>query len=100
MNPLDPLDAAMMTAEMLSNPMHVGAVLILSPPPGAGPEYVDELYRETQAGNDPIDPRLRRYPHQGVDTGASGSGVTPTPLTSGNTASGAPSPLTMRDSGG
>ncbi|KZS83570.1 wax ester/triacylglycerol synthase family O-acyltransferase [Mycobacterium persicum] len=69
MNPLDPLDAAMMTAEMLSNPMHVGAVLILSPPPGAGPEYVDELYRVTQAGNDPIDPRLRRYPHQGVDTG-------------------------------
>ena len=32
MNPLDPLDAAMMTAELLSSPMHVGAVLILSPP--------------------------------------------------------------------
>ena len=32
MNPLDPLDAAMMTAELVSNPMHVGAVLILSPP--------------------------------------------------------------------
>ncbi|WP_244603856.1 wax ester/triacylglycerol synthase family O-acyltransferase, partial [Mycobacterium attenuatum] len=69
MNPLDPLDAAMMTAELVSNPMHVGAVLILSPPPGAGRDYVDELYRETQAGNDAIDPRLRRYPHQGVDTG-------------------------------
>jgi diacylglycerol O-acyltransferase len=69
MSPLDPLDAAMMTAESVSNPMHVGAVLILSPPQDAGPGYVDELYREALAGNDPIDPRLRRYPHRGVDTG-------------------------------
>ncbi|MGA8249282.1 MAG: wax ester/triacylglycerol synthase family O-acyltransferase [Mycobacterium sp.] len=69
MNPLDPLDAAMMTAELLSSPMHVGAVLILSPPTDAGPDYVDELYGEALAGNESIDPRLRRYPHRGVDTG-------------------------------
>ena len=69
MKPLDPLDAAMMTAELVSNPMHVGAVLILSPPNDAGPDYVDELYRAALTGNDPIDPRLRRYPHRGVDTG-------------------------------
>ena len=69
MNPLDPLDAAMMTAELVSNPMHVGAVLILSPPDDAGHDYVDELHREALAGNDSIDPRLRRYPHRGVDTG-------------------------------
>lgn len=69
MNPLDPLDAAMMTAELVSNPMHVGAVLIMSPPEDAGPDYVDELYREALAGNDSIDPRLRRHPHRGVDTG-------------------------------
>ena len=69
MNPLDPLDAAMMTAELLSSPMHVGAVLILSPPADAGPDYVDELYDEALAGNQSIDPRLRRYPHRGVDTG-------------------------------
>ena len=69
MNPMDPLDAAMMTAELVSNPMHVGVVLILSPPEDAGPDYVDELYREALAGNDPIDPRLRRYPHLGADTG-------------------------------
>lgn len=66
---LDPLDAAMMTAELVSNPMHVGAVLILSPPGDAGPHYVDRLHREALAGNDSIDPRLRRYPHQGVDSG-------------------------------
>ena len=69
MNPLDPLDAAMMTAEWVSNPMHVGAVLILSPPDDAGPDYVDDLHRETLAGNDSIDPRLCKYPHRGVDTG-------------------------------
>ncbi|ORA79991.1 wax ester/triacylglycerol synthase family O-acyltransferase [Mycobacterium malmoense] len=68
-NPLDPLDVAMMTAELVGSPMHVGAVLILSPPAGAGPNYVDELYRGALAGDDPIDPRLRRHPHRGVDTG-------------------------------
>lgn len=65
---LDPLDAAMMTAEVLSNPLNVGAVLILSPPPEAGPGYVDELYREALAGRDPLDPRLRRYPYRGAQT--------------------------------
>ncbi|BBZ68957.1 wax ester/triacylglycerol synthase family O-acyltransferase [Mycobacterium paraseoulense] len=69
MHPLDPLDAAMMTAEWVSNPMHVGAVLILSPPDDAGPDYVDELHRTTLAGSDSIDPRLCKYPHRGVDTG-------------------------------
>ncbi len=69
MNPLDPLDAAMMTAEWVSNPMHVGAVLVLSPPDDAGPDYVDALHREALAGSDSIDPRLCKYPHRGVDTG-------------------------------
>ena len=69
MKPLDPLDAVMMTAELVSNPMHVGAVLILSPPRGAGKHYVDKLQREALAGTIPIDPRLRRYPHRGMDTG-------------------------------
>jgi len=69
MNPLDPLDAAMMTAELVSNPMHVGAVLILSPPRGAGAGYVNRLHREALAGTVAIDPRLRRYPHRGLDTG-------------------------------
>lgn len=69
MDPLDPLDAAMMAAELVASPMHVGAVLILSPPPDAGPDYVDALYRDTLAGGDAIDPRLCRHPHRGVDTG-------------------------------
>ena len=46
MERMDPLDAAMVTAEPMSQPQHVAAVLILSPPDDARPEYVDELYRE------------------------------------------------------
>lgn len=66
---LDPLDAAMMTAEVLSRPLNIAAVLILSPPEDAGPGYVDDLHREAVSGRDPVDPRLRRYPHRGMDTG-------------------------------
>ncbi len=69
MDRMDLLDAAMVTVEPMSHPMHVAAVLILSPPADAGPGYVDELYREALAATDPIDPRLRRYPHRGLDTG-------------------------------
>ncbi len=69
MKPLDPLEAAMMTAELVSNPMHVGAVLILSPPADAGPNYVDKLHSAALGGDESIDPRLRRFPHCGVDTG-------------------------------
>lgn len=69
MDPLDPLDVAMMAAELVASPMHVGAVLILSPPRDAGPDYVDALHRWTVAGNAPVDPRLSRHPHRGVDTG-------------------------------
>jgi diacylglycerol O-acyltransferase / wax synthase len=66
---LDPLDAAMMTAEVLSNPLNVGAVLIMSPPADAGPDYVDEHHQDALSGREPLDPRLRRYPHHGVETG-------------------------------
>ena len=66
---MGPLDAAMMTAEVLSNPLHVAALLILAPPGDAGPGYVDELYRDGLAAADMLDPRLRRHPHHGLDTG-------------------------------
>lgn len=69
MEPLEPFDAAMVVAEPVSQPQHVAAVMILSPPPGAAPDYVDELYRSTLASPGPIEPRLRRYAHRGLDTG-------------------------------
>jgi WS/DGAT/MGAT family acyltransferase len=65
---LDPLDAAMLTAE-ISNPLNIGAVLMMSTPPGAGTGYLDELYRQDIAGRDPLDPRLRRFPYRGIETG-------------------------------
>ncbi|MGV0596734.1 wax ester/triacylglycerol synthase family O-acyltransferase [Mycolicibacterium porcinum] len=65
---LDPLDAAMITADLVSNPLNIGAVLILSPPPGASPGYVDKIYRDSLVTGDPVEPRLCRYPHHGVET--------------------------------
>jgi diacylglycerol O-acyltransferase / wax synthase len=69
MDRMDPLDAAMVTVEPMSQPIHAASVLILSPPSDAAPGYVDELYRQALAATDPIHPQLRRYPHRGVDTG-------------------------------
>lgn len=66
---LDPLDAAMMTAESLSNPLHVAAVLIMSPPADADAGYIDQLYRVMLVASDSLDPRLRRYPHRDLGTG-------------------------------
>jgi diacylglycerol O-acyltransferase len=66
---MDPLDAAMMTAEVLSNPLHVAALIILAAPGDAGPGYVEQLYRDGLEGVDMLDPRLRRHPHRGLDTG-------------------------------
>ncbi|MBI5337819.1 MAG: wax ester/triacylglycerol synthase family O-acyltransferase [Mycolicibacterium rufum] len=68
MNPLAPLDAAMMTAELLSHPLHTAALLILSPPEEAGPGYVDALYRDAVTATAELDLRFRRHPHIGVDT--------------------------------
>lgn len=69
MDPLEPLDAAMITADLLSDPLHAAALLIMSAPPGAGPGYVDGLYRDALSHHGALDPRFRRHPHAGVDTG-------------------------------
>ncbi|WP_313674214.1 wax ester/triacylglycerol synthase family O-acyltransferase [Mycolicibacterium sp.] len=67
---LDPLDSLMLAAEVVSSPMHVAALLVLSPPEGEDPEdYVKRIYEETLASSVEVDPRLRRMPHSGVDTG-------------------------------
>ncbi len=69
MDLLDPLDAAMMAGEVLSSPLHVAAALVLSPPDDAGPGYIDDLHQQMLTSDVPVDRRLRRYPHRGVDTG-------------------------------
>lgn len=65
---LDPLDTAMMAAEVLTNPMNVGALLILRPPADAGPAFADDIHRAALTAHDPVVAQLRRYPHRGVQT--------------------------------
>jgi WS/DGAT/MGAT family acyltransferase len=69
---LDPLESLMLTAELVSSPMHVAALLILRPPPGEEPRaYVKQIFEDTltAAVDIDIDRRLRRVPHSGLDTG-------------------------------
>ncbi len=70
MDLLDPLDSLMLTAELISSPMHVAALMILRPPPGCDPAaYVTELFEQTLTAAVDVDRRLRRVPHSGIDTG-------------------------------
>lgn len=67
---LDPIDSLMLTAELVSSPMHVAALLILTPPAGEDPRrYVGDLFEQSLTAAAEIDPRLRRRPYRGVDTG-------------------------------
>lgn len=66
---MTPLDAAMITAEALGNAMHVGIVLVLTPPDDADDGYVDEVYAAALAEDVEVDPRLLRRPYRGVATG-------------------------------
>jgi diacylglycerol O-acyltransferase len=70
---LETLDSLMLAGEKLGSAMHVGVVLILSPPAeaaDAGPKaYVDKLYEDSLIIDQKVDPRLRRHPHRGADTG-------------------------------
>ena len=69
MQALETMDSLMLAGERLGSAMHVGIVLILSPPRGVDPlEYVDVLYEDSLIGNHEIDPRLRRHPYRGPDT--------------------------------
>lgn len=66
---MDAMGALMMTAEELSNPMHVCALIVLTPPEDAGSDFVDEIRRACHVDTNLLDPRLRRRPHRGIDTG-------------------------------
>ncbi len=60
----------MLAAERFGSAMHVGVLLIFTPPPGANPDgYVDRLYRDSLIAERKVDARLRRHPHRGPRTG-------------------------------
>ena len=69
MQPLAAMDSLMLAGETLGSAMHVGVLLVLSPPPDAGPDYLEDLYRDSLIGPHRLDPRLRRHPHRGLETG-------------------------------
>jgi diacylglycerol O-acyltransferase len=67
---LETLDSLMLAGEKLGSAMHVGVVLILTPPPDVDPKtYVDRLYEDGLITDRKVDARLRRHPHRGADTG-------------------------------
>ncbi|MGY4711157.1 wax ester/triacylglycerol synthase family O-acyltransferase [Mycolicibacterium sp. CBM1] len=69
METLDPIDALMLTGELLSSPMHVAVVLTMTPPEGmTSRQYIEEFYEHRLSATESIDPRLRRRPYRGVDT--------------------------------
>lgn len=68
MEPLAAMEALMLAGETVGSAMHVGVLLILSAPQDAGPDHLDALYRDSLVGARQVDPRLRRYPHRGLDT--------------------------------
>ena len=73
MDALEAMDSLMLAGEKLGSAMHVGVVLILSPPTDVSDadrkDYVDKLYEENLLTDHKVDARLRRHPHRGVDTG-------------------------------
>ena len=60
----------MLAGEKFGSAMHVGVLLILTPPPDADLDgYVDRLYRDSLITGQKVDARLRRHPHRGPRTG-------------------------------
>ena len=69
MDALETMDSLMLAGERFGSAMHVGVLLILTPPPDADLDgYVDRLYRDSLIVDQKVDPRLRRHPHRGTDT--------------------------------
>ena len=69
MHTLETMDSLMLAGERLGSAMHVGIVLILTPPRGADTQnYVEGLYRDSLVGPHEVDTRLRRHPYRGPES--------------------------------
>ena len=67
---LETMDSLMLAGEKFGSAMHFGIVMILTPPPDIDPGgYIDQLYHDGLLTDRDVDPRLRRRPHRGADTG-------------------------------
>lgn len=58
---ISPTDAMFLLGESREHPMHVGGLQLFTPPQGAGPDFVPELYRDMVAHNE-FSPTFRKRP--------------------------------------
>jgi diacylglycerol O-acyltransferase len=58
---ISPLDGMFLLGESREHPMHVGGLHLYKPPPGAGPDFVRELYQELLTDTDAT-PTFRKHP--------------------------------------
>jgi WS/DGAT/MGAT family acyltransferase len=61
------MDAGFANAESRETPMHVGGLLLLRPPDGAGPDYMQEVYRDLISATEfraPFDQKLVHPPER------------------------------------
>ncbi|MCA1711517.1 MAG: wax ester/triacylglycerol synthase family O-acyltransferase [Actinobacteria bacterium] len=60
-------DSMFLLPESREQPMHVGSLQLFTPPDGAGPEYLTQLYEEALRAQD-VAPAFRRRPHRALTT--------------------------------
>jgi diacylglycerol O-acyltransferase / wax synthase len=65
--PMSPTDALFLVAETPKRPMHVGALALLSPPDGAGPNFVRDAFGAA-LGRDQVAPLWRRRPRRSLSS--------------------------------
>ncbi|OHV03762.1 WS/DGAT/MGAT family O-acyltransferase [Mycobacterium talmoniae] len=58
---MTPTDSIFLLAETREHPMHVGGLMLFEPPPGAGPEFVGEIYHDMITHQD-FQPTFRQRP--------------------------------------
>lgn len=58
---MSPLDSVFLLTETREHPMHVGGLMVLEPPDGAGPEFAGEIYRGLLEASD-LQPDFRKRP--------------------------------------
>jgi diacylglycerol O-acyltransferase len=67
MGMIAPQDAAFLIGESREHPMHVGSLQLFEPPPGAGENYISELYQHLLSFTE-LRPLLRRRPRNPVSS--------------------------------
>ena len=58
---ISPVDAMFLLAESREHPMHVAGLQLFTPPEGAGPEFLRDIYQGL-IGNDDVAPTFRKHP--------------------------------------